>query len=192
MISTLLAMMAGWFTLVARFPNRSEKPLLRLWFQSGAMGFGVAMRGILMLSACPSGLRVGILRLFGPFCRDFFVPWEDISVRNTTFLFTPMVTLSFGSPEIGLLRVSEDTGDRLARAAAGRWSQGAWLAAQPPRSGIVPLLAQWAWVTLLLGAIFSVFSQYMPPESRPPVVFCFLLPAIVMGVVTFFRVLRTG
>jgi hypothetical protein len=182
-------MMAGWFTLAARFPNRPEKALRRLWFESGSLG-GVHMRGVLMLTSCPSGLRVGILRVFGPFCRDFFVPWDDISVTSTTFFFVPMVRLRFGNSEVGSLRIALDTADRLVTAAAGRWPQGPWLAAQAPRGAIGPLLAQWVWATLILGAMLSAFSQNVPPESRPPAIFCFLLPAIAMGVVTLFRVLR--
>lgn len=78
------------------------------------------MRGILTLDVCPSGFRVGIIRAFGPFCRDFFVPWEDIRVTRKTVLFWPVAKLQFGNPSIGSLTISARVADRLARAAKGR------------------------------------------------------------------------
>ena len=62
------------------YPDQSDEPILRLRGQSGTMGLGVGMNGVLILSVCPTGLRVGMMRVFGPFCRDFFVPWESIAV----------------------------------------------------------------------------------------------------------------
>jgi hypothetical protein len=73
-VTTLLAVLSGWFRLMARFPDQAMEPLLRIRGQSGSMGLGVGMRGILTLRVCDSGLRVGMTRIFGPFCRDFFVP----------------------------------------------------------------------------------------------------------------------
>jgi hypothetical protein len=45
----------------------------------------------LKLSPCSSGLRLGIVRLFGPFCRDFLVPWDEISVvrKDRFFVSVP-------------------------------------------------------------------------------------------------------
>jgi hypothetical protein len=74
------------------------EPMLRVRWQSGSMGLGVSMSGILTLGVCPSGLRVGIMRVFGPFCRDFFVLWEDIRITRRTVLFWPVAKLQFGSP----------------------------------------------------------------------------------------------
>ncbi|MFZ0124314.1 MAG: hypothetical protein WAL48_09005, partial [Xanthobacteraceae bacterium] len=48
-ITTVLAVFSGWFRLMARFPNQTESPLLRIRGQSGSMGSmgGVSMHGIL-------------------------------------------------------------------------------------------------------------------------------------------------
>ena len=43
------------------------------------------MQGILKIGVCPSGLRIGIMRAFGPFSRNFFVPWEEIKVERKHF-----------------------------------------------------------------------------------------------------------
>ena len=77
-ITTILGVLSGWFRLMATFPNQPGEPLLRVRGQSGSMALGIGMKSILTLSVCSSGLRVGITRVFGPFCRDFFVPWEAI------------------------------------------------------------------------------------------------------------------
>jgi hypothetical protein len=118
-VTTILAVLSGWFRLMAKFPNRAMEPILRVRGQSGSMGLGVSMRGILTLGVCPSGLRVGIMRVFGPFCRDFFVPWEDIRVTRRTVLFWPVAKLQFGSPTIGSLTIAAHVANRLARAAMG-------------------------------------------------------------------------
>jgi hypothetical protein len=70
-ITAILALPSGWLRLMTRFPDQRAQPALRLSWQSGTMGAGVHIRGALILSVCSSGLRVGIMRLFGPFCRDF-------------------------------------------------------------------------------------------------------------------------
>ena len=106
-VTTLLSLLSGWFQLMAKFPNRSDEPILRLRWQSGSMR-GVNMNRILRLSACPTGLRVGMLPLFGPFCRDFFVPWESIVVTRATMFFFPVAKLQFGKPAVGTLTIVYD------------------------------------------------------------------------------------
>ena len=81
------------------------------------------MRGILTQSVCPAGLRAGTMRVFGPFCRDFFVPWESIVVTRKTVLFQPAVKLQFGNPVVGTLSIAAHAANRLARAALGRWPE---------------------------------------------------------------------
>src|SRR5437773_794447 len=87
LIAILSGLLSGWFKLAAMYPDQPEEPVLRIRGQSGAMGKGVWFRSVLRLSACRSGLRVSMNRFLGPFCRDFFVPWESIAVsrRNGPF-----------------------------------------------------------------------------------------------------------
>src|SRR5438874_1275248 len=114
MATTILALLSGWFKLMAEYPDRSVEPILRLRGQSGTMGPGVSMRGILILSVCPTGLRVGMMRVFGPFCRDLFVPWESIAVIRKTILVWPIAKLQFGNPVVGTLSLSAHTANRIA------------------------------------------------------------------------------
>ena len=119
-ISSLVSHLSGWFQLMKAFPDRSEHPLLTLRFRSGRMGSTVSMRSVLWLSACESGLRVGILKIFGIFCKDFFVPWNALAVTRGRSLFFHTVELRFGSPSMGRLLISERDADQLAKAAGDR------------------------------------------------------------------------
>lgn len=123
MVTTLLAFMSGWFRLMDQYPDQAEEPMLRLRCQSGTMGLGVHMNGVLTLSVCPSGLRVGMIRVFGPLCRDFLVPWERLSIIRENRLLGTIAKLQFGNPVTSTLRIRAYTANRLARAAGRRWPE---------------------------------------------------------------------
>lgn len=118
-ICTLLGLLSGWYGLMRRYPDRPEAALLTLKNQSGTLGM-VGMRGALRLSVCASGLRIGLLRLFGPLSRDFLVPWRSISVSRKDRLLWRTATLDFG-PERLTLR--SEVVDRMARAAGNYWPE---------------------------------------------------------------------
>lgn len=121
-VTLLLSFVSGWFGLMQRYPDRAEDALAVLAHQSGSLG-GVSMRNILRLSVCASGLRIGIMRIFGPFCHDFFVPWTEISITRSDFFFWKAAKLSFGYPPVGKLTVFAKTADRMARTAGDRWPE---------------------------------------------------------------------
>ena len=112
-VTTILTFMAGWPTLAHRYPNTAEVARLKLSWQSGTMGFGVGMRGVLTLSACPSGLRVEIWRVFGPFAKPFLVPWNEIETSNRSVFFAAMKRLNFGRPQVGKLTIQARIWERL-------------------------------------------------------------------------------
>ena len=190
-VTTVLAELSGWFRLMARFPNRTMEPLLRVRGQSGSMGIGVVMRGILTLSVCPSGLRVGIMRVFGPFCRDFFVPWEAISIIRKGVLFWPVAKVQFGSPAIGSLTIPAHVANRFARAAMGRWPETGPFPEEKRSDTLRRLLTQWALITCVAALFFTLVPLAVAPAGgRPPIVVAILFPAIVFGVVTVVRYVR--
>ena len=192
--TTLLALLSGWFSLMAKFPNQAIEPTLRIRGQSGMMGLGVSMRGILTLSVCPSGLRVGMMRVFGPFCRDFLVPWDSIAITRKTTLFWPLAELRFGDPAVGTLSISGHVADRLARAALGRWPEAGPFHEETRSDVFRRLLAEWAVMTCFAALFFTLVPlAVVPPGARPPILAAILFPAIVFGLVSivrFFR--RTG
>jgi hypothetical protein len=189
--TTILAVLSGWLRLMAKFPNRTIEPTLQIRGQSGSMGLGVHMRGILTLAVCPAGLRVGIMRVFGPFCRDFFVPWEDIRVTRKTALFWPVAKLQFGSPAIGTLTIPAHIANKLARAAMGRWPESGPFPEERHRDTFRRLLTQWAVMTCAAALFFILVPLAVGPTGgRPPIVVAILFPAIVFGVATLVRFVR--
>jgi hypothetical protein len=189
MSTTVLALLSGWFRLMAEYPDQAIEPILQLRGQSGRMGL-VAMRGILTLSVCPSGLRVGMKRVFGPFCRDFFVPWESIAVVRTTVLFSPAAKLQFVDPAVGTLTIPAHTANRLARAAMGRWPEAGPFPEDMRGDRFRRLLAQWAIATCVAALFFTVFRLAMGPSGGgPPIWVTALFPAIFFGVAFFVRFL---
>ena len=186
--TTLLGLLSGWFALMKAFPDRQEVPALSLSYQSGSMGLGVHMRGILSLAVCASGLRIGIMRLFGPFSRNFFVPWSSLSVVRKRVFFMPAARLQFGG--IGGLTISTNTAEKLALAAGKNWPESGAIPSEKPRKLAGKLLIQWALITLFASAFFIIAPLDAPKEARPPIVVAILFPAIVFGVVTVVRFFR--
>jgi len=119
--NTLWPWLSGWFRLTAEYPDQEDAPILRLRYQSGKMRFGTNLRGTLSLSACPLGLRVSMIRIFGPFCSPFEVPWSEIKIRREEFMFWSFAILEFGNPLVGRLTISDSTAKQLAAAAAEFW-----------------------------------------------------------------------
>jgi hypothetical protein len=190
-VTTILAVLSGWFRLMAEFPNQAMEPILRVRGQSGAMGLGVSMSGVLTLGVCPSGLRVGIMRVFGPFCRDFFVPWENISVTRKAIIFWPVAKLQFGSPAIGSLTIPVHLANRLARAAMGRWPETGPFPEEKHRDTLRRLLTQWALSTCAAALFFTLVPLTVAPTGGgPPIVVAILFPVIVFGVITIVRFFR--
>jgi hypothetical protein len=189
-VTTLLSALSGWWQLAAAFPNRDDVLLVRLRWCSGKMGL-TNYGSILTLTACQSGLRVGVNRLFGPFCRSFFVPWQSIAVtRRTTFLW-PRAELQFGRPWIGTLTISNNLADRLARAAVEHWPEAGPFPPEPTRAIALRYSALWAIATTFAALFFTVVPRVMAPRAvRPPVAVAVLFPAIGFGVAFLVQFLK--
>lgn len=101
-MTALLGAMSGWKGLEERYRDTEERALLKLRGQSGVLN-GVEYRGVMDLSACRSGLRVSVWRLFGFSQKPFLVPWASIRAEDTNLLFFQMTQLTFeGHPGQGL------------------------------------------------------------------------------------------
>lgn len=121
-VVTLLASLGGWNRLQERYADRPEPPLLSLQMQSGQLGSGspfnpfgnVNYNGCLRFDACPTGLRVSVWKIFGPFQRSFFVPWTEISASEKTFLFFRVIALRLGQMSGVSLTINRRTFARIA------------------------------------------------------------------------------
>ena len=164
--------------------------MLTLKNQSGALGF-VSMRSILNLSVCPSGLRIGMMRVFGPFCSEFFVPWEMISVSRRDWFFWRTAVLNLAPDSNWRLSLPSEVADRLARAASSRWPEPGPFPEESASDARARILKQWVAMTGIAAAFFLIVPRIMAPGSAaPPAVVAILFPAIVFGVVCFVRYVR--
>lgn len=182
-VTMVLSFMSGWFGLMERFPDRSEDPLASLTNQSGSLG-GVSMSRILKLSVCRTGLRVGILRIFGPYSRDFFVPWDEITVTRGDRFFLKVAKLAFGRPPIGNLTLTAKAADRLARTAGSRWPESGSLPEESSGQALSRIVKQWLAMTFFAATFFTVVPRLIGPKPAnfPPIVVTVLFPAIVFGI----------
>jgi hypothetical protein len=131
-------------------------------------------------------------RLFAPFCRSFFVPWQALSVTRKDFLFSSAAELRFGTPSIGSLTIPTQLADRLAYAAGERWPETGPFAVELSRNASWSLLTQWAVATFVVALFFALVPRFAgPAEARPlPVLIAVLFPGIVFGAIILVRHFR--
>jgi len=185
-VTTLLGLLSGWDGLRRLYPDDTgEQPLLTLRAQSGSMGLGVSLSGILRLRAYPSGLGIGIWRLFGPFQRPLKIPWGEIEAASGTSFFVPSVTLRLGSRATGRLRISAASWNRLLDAVPRGEGGGS-----PPVPPAAPVnhravargfVFQWLALTGMVAAFFFGVSWANGPGESVPAAVCIAFPAVVIG-----------
>jgi hypothetical protein len=186
-ITTLLHVFSGWYALMRKYPNSDEKDVLRLDHQSGLMGSFVGFNHVLTLSVCASGLRVGMVRLFGLFCRDFFVPWNDISCERKDWFFWRAAELRFGNPLVGKLSISAHVANWVARSARGRLPEAGPFPKETNAQIRSLILKQWAVLTIFAASIFTIASRVEAPGPALPIEIATLFPAFVIGAISVFR-----
>ena len=187
-VTVFLGFLSGWYSLMRRFPDRSETPLQTFKNQSGSIGI-VSARSILTLSVCPGGLRVGMMRIFGPFSKDFFVPWNEISVSRKDRFLWKAATIAFGNPAVGSLTLMADLADRLARVAGKSWPELGIFPEETNPQAFSRIFKQWLAVTALAAAFFILAPRLMAPNgtAKPPILVAILFPAIVFGIGSLVR-----
>ena len=120
LVTTLLGFASGWFRLQDRFLDSGTEPaLLKLGFRSGALGW-VNLNNALTLSACRSGLRIGMWKALGPFQRPFLVPWAQPRAGPVRRLVVSRVQLSLGTPAVGRLEIGTRDWEQLQAAVRER------------------------------------------------------------------------
>jgi len=189
LVCVILGFLSGWYSLMCAFPDRPYEEALTVFKgESGKLGL-VSMHGILKLSPCHSGLRVGIMRLFGPFEKDFLVPWNAISVARKARLGWRYAELSFGT--YGSLRMSDLLADRLWLTVPQSW---------PERGTPQPITGtrvfryyflQWLLLTTKASAFFIIAPRIagVGTGGYPPVSVAVLFPAIAIGLAFAFQYL---
>ena len=191
-VTALLGFVSGWYGLMRRYPDRPEAALLTLKNQSGSLGV-VGMRSVLRLSVCDSGLRVGLMKLFGLFSRDFLVPWQSISISRKDRVLWRTAILDFGSGSLILPSevAASEVADRLARVAGGHWPEPGPFPEEADANVRSILLKEWSAATIFAAAFFVFVPMVVAPAGeRPAILVAILFPAVVLGAVFFVRYLR--
>ena len=193
--TTLIGFMSGWFGLQQWYADDSnEEPLLKLGWQSGVMGFGVNLNGILTLGACQSGLSIRMWRIFGPFQKSLLIPWSEITAEPSRSFFTKMVKLGLGNPPNGRLKINAASWAKLV-AAAGSVVSGPLLAAAAisPRPIALRLVLEWAVITAVAATFFYAAPRFISPTGETigfPIGVCIVFPAVVFGIGQLVRYAR--
>lgn len=194
LVTTILGFMSGWFGLQQWYADDgTEEPLLRLGGQSGSMGAGVALSGILKLRAYPSGLGVGIWRVFGPFQKPLKIPWNEIEAENSSSFFLPMMKLRLGKPANGSLKISARSWARLVDAVSQtdrRRAQMPAVTRVSRRSTAKAMFVQWLAITSLAGAFLYFTSRSYGSQAAVPLTVCIVFLAAVFGIGQLIRYAR--
>lgn len=190
-VSAILGLLSGWFALQRKYPRPGDEPLLVLSKQSGQMGWGVALSGILKLSAHEDGLGIGISRIFGPFQRSFIVPWNEIEAEPGSTVFAPNMKLMLGRPPAGSLKISARSWSKLIEAAG---SSNAWLDSahtSPSDASIAKgMFLEWLVFTALAASFFYFAPRLSGNAPEIPIAICIGFPAVVIGIGQLMRYSR--
>ena len=114
-ISFIISIAGGWFTLSSRF-KREQEPYGEVrnagpFFYTVLMRLRIRYANVLRFTAAEDALYVSINFLFRIGHPPLRIPWEEIKMRRTKFLWLRFVQLTLGSTEQIPMRISE----RLAR-----------------------------------------------------------------------------
>jgi hypothetical protein len=97
----LMPKIMGWDRLEKLFPDRPGDPVIaRYNFQSlyiakpGKSPPGPFYQGPVVLMACQNGLRIRIWKIFQPFSKPVFLPWEQITTRSFQSRLLPVKACS--------------------------------------------------------------------------------------------------
>jgi len=189
LVSVILGFFSGWYSLMRAFPDRPYEEALAIFKgESGMVGL-VSMHGILKLSPCASGLRVGIMKLFGPFEKDFLVPWNAIAVTRKKMLGSGYAELYFGI--YGRLRISDLLADRLWQTVPQSWPEKGVPATVTSNRVFRHYFLQWLILTTIASAFFIIAPRIADRGSGnyPPLLVAILFPAIAIGLVVSFQYL---
>lgn len=159
--TTMLGYSSGWFHLMRIYPDCDEGAIQTFSAQSGSLG-GVRMNQVLKISICRTGLRIEMLRLFGPFNKPFFVPWDEISVARKDWRLWKMAELRFGQPTQGKFSVLSHVADKYARAANGAWPEPGPFPEETRAQSSARILKTIAVSALTVVALmgFAIFIQH--------------------------------
>jgi hypothetical protein len=119
-VSFVIAQIGGWAVLAQVYHFTGEFRDERWSFQSAKMRWGASYNSVLTAGANPEGLYLVPLFLFRFGHPPLFIPWHDISVKQTGFIFR-YTELGFHHVPSVSLKIGRRLTERLATAAGESW-----------------------------------------------------------------------
>jgi hypothetical protein len=108
---SLISIMSGWHTLSKRFKKQSE-PYGEIksagpFFYSVYMRFWDHYSSVIRMTAASDALYISVMFPFRIGHSPLRVPWDEIRIRRTKFLWWRLVLLTLGNQEQIPMRISE-------------------------------------------------------------------------------------
>lgn len=119
-VSFVIAQIGGWATLAQVYHFTGEFRGERWSLQSARMRWGTGYNSVLTVGANQEGLYLAPLILFRFGHPPLFIPWYDISVKQTGSIFR-YTELSFRQVPSVSLKIGRRLAERLVSAAGEAW-----------------------------------------------------------------------
>jgi hypothetical protein len=105
-----VSILSGWSELAPRFPRNSE-PLGPVyasgsWFNLVYLRNWCKYSGAINFEAAEDALYLNAIPLFRPFHPPLRIPWSEIRISSSTYLFKDFLVLTLGNAEQIPLRIS--------------------------------------------------------------------------------------
>ena len=190
-VSTLEGSLSGWVSLMRRYPDRSEVALRTLARKPGSVG-RMGGGSLLTFGVCPSGLRIRTRRIACVFCRNVFVPWNELRVTRTHRWLGKVARIDFGQPVVGHMTIPARVADDLARAAGNLWPEAGPFPHETPGEAASRIFKEWAVLAAVAAAAWIIVPRLARSEgdSTPPIIVGILLPVVVCGILGLVQFLR--
>jgi hypothetical protein len=179
-MGALMGAQSGWFGLARRFRDRSDPAIATFRYCSAWFGRTFAFNGVLNFSVCRTGLRVGIVRAFGPFSNDFFVPWDEITITRGRQWLGPAVRLQLA--DAASLSLRPALANDLARAAGDHWPEPGPFPAPTQATIAGGVLREWLLYTAIGSAILIAIPRVLAPHESSRPLYAIGAAAVLAGI----------
>ncbi|MEO1490464.1 MAG: hypothetical protein AAFR88_13675 [Pseudomonadota bacterium] len=118
--------LTAWADLERLFPDRPDAPIAgSLHFQGAYIGretLGPSYRGCMTYRAGPEGFRLSIWKVFAPFAKPIFVPFDAVTVETVSLRLFTMCRLKLGPHGEIWLTIAPSVARELARLSKGAFA----------------------------------------------------------------------
>lgn len=123
-VTLVIPKLSGWARLEELLPDIAEPAMESFGFQAFYLGkgkLGASYRGCVTFEVCESGLRVSIWKVFAPFSKPIFIPWDAVEVEPATIMAITVARLKIGPGGEYWMTIPVRYARNIARASGGRF-----------------------------------------------------------------------